>query len=159
MAAALRFKRKKLEKTRPRVTLPLSNSADEAVIATDLSGKVVFWNLVAERLYGWKWQEAVGRPISELVVPESSQQDAAKILEQLRRGQSWTGEFKLRRRDGTEFVATVTDRPMKDSQGNLVGIIGITHAVKDPLSSKRGTLANERSSPPLRRPPIVGRGG
>ena len=141
MAAALRFKRKKLEKTRPRVNLPLSNSADEAVIATDLSGKVVFWNLVAERLYGWKWHEAVGQPISELVVPESSQKNAAKIMEQLRQGKSWSGEFKLRRRDGTEFVATVTDRPMKDSQGNLVGIIGITHAVKDPLSSKRRTSA------------------
>lgn len=126
MAAGLRLDSKKSRRRPPRVDLPLANSADHAVIATDLNGKVVFWNLVAERMYGWKWQEAVGRAITELVVPEPLQGDAAKIMTQLRKGKSWTGEFKLRRRDGTEFVATITDEPMHDSQGNLVGIIGIS---------------------------------
>src|SRR5438067_297288 len=102
MAAALRLKSRKRKKIPPGVNLPLSNSTTEAVIATDLSGKVLFWNLAAERVYGWKWHEAVGQPVSDLVVPESLQPNAAKIMEQLRQGKSWTGEFKLRRRDGTE---------------------------------------------------------
>ena len=128
MAVPLSLKQKKTKRIGTRVNLPLSNSADEAVIATDLSGKVVFWNLAAEQLYGWKWHEAVGQPISDLVVPKSLQADANKILDLLRQGKSWTGEFKMRCRDGREFVAPVTDRPMQDSKGNMIGIIGVTHA-------------------------------
>src|SRR5438045_1352882 len=101
---------------------PVLNSATEPVIATDLAGKVVFWNLAAERMYGWQWHEAVGRPIAELIVPDSQQGEAAKIMEKLCQGKSWSGEFKLRRRDGSEFIAIVTDHPMHDHHGNLVGI-------------------------------------
>jgi PAS domain S-box-containing protein len=114
----------------------MDNSVEEAVIATDLTGKVLFWNLMAERIYGWKWHEAVGRSISELVVPDSAQQDAGKILQRLQQGKSWTGKFKLRRRNGTEFIGTVTDQPMQDSQGNLVGIIGISHPETELSPSK-----------------------
>ena len=96
------------------------------MIATDLSGKVVFWNSVAERVYGWKWDEAIGRAITELIVPKPEQGNATKIMQQLRQGKSWTGKFRLRRRDGSEFVTTVTDQPIRDSEGNLIGIIGIS---------------------------------
>jgi PAS domain S-box-containing protein len=83
----------------------LLNSVSEAVIATDLSGKVLFWNAVAERLYGWTWEQAVGRQIEELLVTPNSRAAAAKIMKQLRQGKSWSGKFKVRRRDGTEFIA------------------------------------------------------
>jgi len=126
MAPAVRVQSKKSKRKPPRVDLPLDNSADQAVIATDLNGKIVFWNLVAERMYGWKWQEAIGCAVTDLLVPEPLHSDAAKIMDQLRKGKSWTGEFRVRRRDGTEFVATITDKPMQDDQGNLVGIIGIS---------------------------------
>jgi PAS domain S-box-containing protein len=100
---------------------------DEAVIATDISGQVVFWNAVAEKIYGWKWHEAVGRPIAKLLVPDSAQPMAEKIMDQLRKGKTWTGEITLQRRDGTQVLAIVTDHPMHDEKGNLVGIIGISH--------------------------------
>ena len=117
---------RKSKRKPPRVNVPMPNSATEAVIATDLTGKVVFWNQAAERTYGWKWHEAIGRSVEDLLVPQSAQPDAAKIMDQLRRGKSWTGQFKVRRRDGSEFIATVTDKPMRDEKGNLVGIIGVS---------------------------------
>lgn len=100
------------------------------MIATDLSGKVLFWNAAAEQVYGWKWDEAVGRSVMDLLVPKPQQADAARIMEQLRNGESWTGKFKLRHRDGTEFMATITDQPIRDDQGNLIGIIGISEDVR-----------------------------
>jgi PAS domain S-box-containing protein len=127
MAAGLRAKRQPSTQRSPRVKLPFVNSVNEAVIATDISGHVVFWNAVAERVYGWKWHEAMGRPIAELLVPDSAQPMAEKIMDQLRKGKIWTGEIMLRRRDGTQLLAIVTDHPMRDEKGNLVGIIGISH--------------------------------
>jgi PAS domain S-box-containing protein len=102
------------------------NATDAAVIATDLEGRVVFWNSVAEQIYGWKWEDAIGRIITELVVPSTAQPRAETILKKLRQSESWSGEFPVRRRDGSQFVAEVTDHPMHDAKGNLVGIIGVS---------------------------------
>src|SRR5689334_21468231 len=111
MASALGITNNIQEGHSLRVALPILNSTDEAVIATDLTGNVVFWNSVAEKIYGWTWQQAVGRHVTDLIVPADGQPDAARILEQLRIGKSWSGEFTVRRRDGSEFVAVVTDEP------------------------------------------------
>jgi PAS domain S-box-containing protein len=149
MASALRVGQKKSKRSPPRVKLPLLNSVDEAVIATDLAGKVVFWNLAAERVYGWKWQEVMGRPIEELLVTGPDQEEAAKIMKRLRQGKSWTGDFKVRRRDGTEFVARVTDEPMYDGKGNIVGIIGISHPLPEAspeTSSDLGSVGRRKSN-------------
>ena len=130
MASAVHLRPGKRKRQPPRAELPIPNSTDQAVIATDLTGKVVFWNRTAEQMYGWSWQEAVGRNIQELLVPDAQQHDATKIMEQLRQGKSWAGRFKLRRRDGTEFIGMVTDQPMLDNEGNLIGIIGISRPEK-----------------------------
>src|SRR5690348_13502836 len=127
MARAVHVQSGKRKRAPLRGELPFANSTDQAVIATDLTGKVVFWNRTAEQIYGWNWQEAVGRNIAELLVPDAQKHDATKIMAKLRQGKSWTGTFKLRRRDGTEFIGAVTDQPMLDSDGNLIGIIGISH--------------------------------
>jgi CheY-like chemotaxis protein len=51
------------EKERAQVTL---NSIGDAVACTDLSGNVTFLNLVATKLTGWSWQEAAGRPMTDV---------------------------------------------------------------------------------------------
>src|SRR4051794_22389463 len=145
MTTAVRLRRRKGKRVSPHSDPPILNSADKAVIATDLSGKVVFWNLMAEEIYGWKWNEVIGRPITDLVVPPSAQSDGEKIMEQLRQGKSWTGEFRLRRRDGSEFIGKVTDEPMRDSKGNLIGIIGISHA-SSARPRKRNRQPNDAKS-------------
>lgn len=100
-------------------------SAGLAVIATDVSGVVVFWNRAAQDLYGWTSSEAVGRKIEELTVPEMGQEAASEIMAALRDGVSWTGGFPVRRKDGTVFPALVADRGIY-RDGSLVGLVGVT---------------------------------
>jgi|SRR3954451_515780 len=128
MPQTLRAGPERPKRTRSRVALPLTNSVKEAVIATDLDGRVVFWNGVAERLYGWKWHEALGRQSIELTVPPSARVPASKIMDRLRKGKTWSGEFNVCHRDGSRFVADVTVKPMKDERGNLIGMIGISRS-------------------------------
>ena len=102
------------------------SAAGQAIIATNLSGSVVYMNSAAEDLYHWSAAEALGRNIMELNVPEISIAQAEEIMDQLRSGQSWRGEFLVQRRDGTTFHASVVNTPIMSAAGELTGIIGLS---------------------------------
>ncbi len=104
----------------------LLDAVQQAVIATDAQGVVVFWNAFATRLFGWSSDEAVGRPILELTPTELTRQDAEAIMADLTAGRSWAGEFTVRRKDGSEFPAFVVDSPLLDDDGRLIGIVGVS---------------------------------
>lgn len=104
----------------------LLDAVEQAVIATDLEGKIIFWNDFAEKLFGWPAAEALGQSIIEINTPQVSQAEAEKIMAQLRRGESWQGEFLVQRRDGTMFPAQVFNSPIYDDRKNLIGIIGVS---------------------------------
>jgi PAS domain S-box-containing protein len=103
----------------------LPGAMGQSVMATDLSGTIVYWNHAAEVLYGWPADEVIGRNILEVTPPRDLREQAAEIKEQLRAGESWSGEFLIPRRDGTTFPALVTNSPIRDGQGNLIGIAGV----------------------------------
>ena len=102
------------------------NSISQAVIATDLEGRVTYWNSFATTLYGWSEQEALGGDIYELTVGEKSQADAQAIMAQLARGEAWTGEFVCQGKGGTRFPVFISDTPIFDSNGRLIGILGVS---------------------------------
>jgi PAS domain S-box-containing protein len=104
----------------------LLNAVEQAVIATDPDGSIVFWNRCAERLYGWSAAEVLGRNVVQVVPSEMSREQAAELMERLRAGEPWQGEFPVRRRDGSRFHAWVADVPIRDENGRVAGIVGIS---------------------------------
>jgi PAS domain S-box-containing protein len=104
----------------------LLDAVEQAVIATDPAGEIVFWNRCAERLYGWSAAEVLGRNVVEVVPSEMSREQAADLMERLRAGERWEGEFPVRRRDGSRFHAWVADVPVRDEAGRVMGIVGIS---------------------------------
>ena len=114
------------------VEQPVQPSADEilralgnAVIATDTQGTVLCWTDAAEQLYGWPATEALGRDVTEVTVPEISQQAASEIMAALRDGRPWSGGFPVRRRGGEVLHALVTDSGVY-RDGELIGIVGVS---------------------------------
>ena len=107
----------------------LINAVGEAVIATDLQGKITFLNAAAERIYGWKREEVMGRSVVEVTPSEDSRNAASAIMSELQQGKSWSGEFRVKRRHGEAFPALVTNSPLTDQTGKLIGIIGISRDI------------------------------
>ncbi|MGZ6316533.1 MAG: PAS domain-containing protein, partial [Anaerolineales bacterium] len=107
------------------------DSVNQAVIATDLEGCVVFWNRFAEKLYGWTSDEALGRDVTRITPAPSSLSQAHEIMERLERGESWAGERLLQRRDGTTFTAYVTSSPIFDGEGGILGIVSVSHDITE----------------------------
>ncbi|CAI5473118.1 unnamed protein product [Closterium sp. Yama58-4] len=96
-------------------------------------------NKAAEMMYGWREDEAVGRPIMEVTPADTTVQQAEEIFGALSKGEVWTGEFLVRRRDGSPFPAMVTDTPILDPAGQLVGVIGVSADISD-LKRKEGEI-------------------
>ena len=110
-----------------RLQADLLGVVEQAVIATDTAGRITFWNQFAETLYGWKADHVLGRNIVDVTPSTMSQSQAADLMSRLQKGESWSGEFFLRRKDGSEFWGEVTDTPILDAQGQMTGIIGVSH--------------------------------
>lgn len=110
---------------------PTSDAEDRpphAVIATDLAGTVTHWNAEAELAYGWRADEVIGRPITELTVGPEDRQLAEEIMDSVRLTGEWTGDFEVRRKDGSSFEAHVRNTLIRDEHGEAVGLAGVSIA-------------------------------
>jgi diguanylate cyclase (GGDEF)-like protein/PAS domain S-box-containing protein len=104
----------------------LLDAVGQAVIATDLEGKVLYWNRAAEGIYGWSSEEVLGRRLGDLTVPEEFRDQAEEVVSELRAGRTWSGETRLRRKDGSYVPVLGTATPLFDDRKNLVGMIGVS---------------------------------
>ncbi len=103
----------------------------EAVIATDLEGVITYWNNSAEKLYGWKQEEVLGKNITDVTPTSATKDQTIEIFNSLSKGQSFTGEFMVKCKDGHSFPAIVNDSPIYDSQNQLLGIVGISSDITE----------------------------
>jgi len=127
----------------------LLDTVEQAVIATDLDGKIIFWNSFAESLYGWSKSEAVGSNILDLTPADTLKEKGEEILARLKLGESWSGEFQVKKKDGSAFPAMVTDSPIFDEQGKLIGTVGVSVDITQQkrAEEERGRLlASERQA-------------
>jgi len=129
----------------------LLNAIGEAVIATDLQGKILYWKEAAERTYGWKSSEVTGRNVLEVTPDEESKAHASAIMAALKLGKSWSGEFLVCHRDGNRFPVKVTNTSVLDAQGNLTGIIGVS----SDITLRKSTEESLRKSNELARLAVV----
>jgi PAS domain S-box-containing protein len=82
--------------------------AHDAIIILDELGTIVYWNLGAEGLYGWKSQEAVGKVSHSLLHTAATSSPLPDIEDLCRASDHWDGELQRRRRDGS--ILTVLSR-------------------------------------------------
>lgn len=104
----------------------LEDHLDQAVIATDMNGTICFWNRFASKLYQWEPEEAIGGNVMNIIASKLTQQQGVDIMEKLAVGEHWSGEFVCSKKDGTQFMAHVTDTPIQDASGSLKFIVGIS---------------------------------
>src|SRR6185312_10426155 len=98
------------------------NSSDDAIISKDLDGVITSWNKSAERIFGYRAEEAVGQTVAALLIPDDRQEEEPEILGRLRNGQRVDHFETLRRRkDGTLLNVSLTISPVKDAAGRIIG--------------------------------------
>ena len=114
-----------VEKERAQVTL---NSIGDAVISTDVSGNITFLNLVAETMTGWSYQDAIGRPLTDVFqVLDATTREPVPSLMEIAIAQDktvrQTSNCILIRRDGSEIQVDDPVSPIHDREGQAAGAV------------------------------------
>src|SRR5271163_3052737 len=112
-------------KERAEVTL---NCIGDAVVCTDIRGNITFLNFVAEKMTGWSWQEAAGRPMAEVFKiqdaisrePTPNPMDVAMGLD---RTVHLPSNCILVRRDGFETPIEDSVAPIHNREGKATGAV------------------------------------
>jgi PAS domain S-box-containing protein len=101
----------------------------ESVIVTDPVGTIIFWGEGAHRIYGWREEEVIGKQLREVIGVQSTEKQTHQIMRSLAKGQAWSGEYLVKRKDGREFPVLVNTAPMKDESGKVNALIGISRDI------------------------------
>lgn len=106
-------------------------SSGDAIIGKDLAGVITSWNRGAERIYGYRADEIVGKPIAT-IVPADRHDELASILERLEAGER-IDRFTTKRvrKDGKEIDVSLTVSPIEDASGHVLGAASIARDITD----------------------------
>jgi PAS domain S-box-containing protein len=110
----------------------------DAVISTDLAGSITSWNQSAERLFGQTAAAMLGKPFATLHPPDQPEIISENLLDLLKEKGFLESELQLRHNSGNLFHGHLAISPLKDRQGEIIGVIA---AVRD--ITERKIMENE----------------
>ncbi len=106
-------------------------SSEDAIISKTLDGIITTWNPAAEKLFGYKAAEAIGKSILMLIPPENVNEETS-ILRSIVRGESIDHyETRRVRKDGRRIDVAVTISPLRDNSGKVVGASKIARDITE----------------------------
>ncbi|MGA4636408.1 PAS domain S-box protein [Pseudomonas solani] len=109
-------------------------SSPDGIIGQALDGTVTAWNPGAEALFGYDAEEAIGRPLMELIVPERRFDEERDILRRVGQGERIAlFDTQRHRKDGSLVDASLSIAPIHD---RLRQVVGISNTVRDISAQK-----------------------
>ncbi len=112
-------------------------SFGDAIISKNLNEVITSWNEEAERLFGYRADEIIGKPISTLV-PSERYDEELRIIERLRRGERIVRYDTIGcRKDGTLLDISLAVSPIKDESGQVIGASRIARDITERVRNDR----------------------
>lgn len=121
----------------------LLNKANDAIIVFDIDEKVRFWNPSAERLYGWKASDAIGRKIRTMV-HSKDENTFDTAMASVVAGNEWNEEMIQMNSEGKEIIADSRWTLIKDSEGKPKSILVINSNITEHKSLESQFLRMQR---------------
>lgn len=134
--------RQKTERAAQQLAAIVESSHD-AVVSKNLKGVIQTWNRGAERLFGYRAEEVIGKSITILIPPDRLHEEPA-ILARIRAGELVDHVETIRRRkDGTLVDISLTISPVRDGEGRIIGASKVARDITERRHAERALRQNE----------------
>lgn len=121
----------------------LIQAAPVTILVLDAEGKIRMWNPAAERMYGWKEKEVLGRSLP--MVPEEKVEESKALIQRMLAGESLHGlELRRQKKDGSPLDITIFTAPLFDAHGQINGIMALNMDITESKRLKEQLLQSQK---------------
>ncbi|HEY2804401.1 MAG TPA: PAS domain S-box protein [Gemmatimonadales bacterium] len=108
-------------------------SSNDAIVSASLAGVIESWNPAAERIFGYRASEVLGRPLA-MLVPRLTSDQTPQHLGQVKAGAQVTNlEVERKKKDGGLIRVSMTLSPVKDTAGTVIATSVIAREISAKL--------------------------
>ncbi|HEX2861141.1 MAG TPA: PAS domain S-box protein, partial [Lacunisphaera sp.] len=119
------------------------DQAHDAIILCDRDSRITYWNAGAERIFGLKAADVIGRPVDEICAPDDLPPIRAAMEATLREGM-WKGELQVHQADGKLITLDTRRTLLRDSAGNPTGQMSINADITEKKQLETQFLRSQR---------------
>jgi PAS domain S-box-containing protein len=127
--------------------------AGDAISVVDLEGQVLYWNEGAERIYGYKKAEVMGKKLANFLYPreEKLMREEERLMHQymarVKKGEVVSNvEVNRQTKEGKEIVTSMTISPLRNAEGKIVGASRICKDITHLKKAEEKLILAERLS-------------
>ena len=127
--------------------------AGDAISVVDLDGRVLYWNEGAEKIYGYRKDEVMGKKVSEFLYPKDERLKAEEekwmdqLMGRVKKGEVIPNvEVKRQTKDGREIITSMTISPLRDADGRIIGASRICKDITQLKKTEERLILTERLS-------------
>lgn len=112
----------------------LTQSIADAVIGTEVSNDIyhiISWNPGAERLYGFKAEEVIGKPATDVIPSNMTIDERKNMINNLRAKGFWKGEVIQHNKNGQPIHIQASVALVKDDDGKEIGAVAVNRDISE----------------------------
>jgi PAS domain S-box-containing protein len=131
------------DQTLERVAAIVASSGD-AIYSATTDGIITSWNPGAEKLYGYRADEVLGKPV-QLTVPPERVHETRSHFERLVQGEPIESyQTERRRKDGSLVSVMLSVSPLRDRKGTVIGASAIARDVTSQIRAEQALQRSEK---------------
>jgi PAS domain S-box-containing protein len=127
--------------------------AGDAISVVDLESRVLYWNEGAERIYGYKKEEVMGKKLADFLYPreENLMKEEERLMHQymarVKKGEVVSNvEVNRKTKEGKEIITSMTISPLRNAEGTIIGASRICKDITHLKKAEEKLILAERLS-------------
>ncbi|RZB30779.1 MAG: hypothetical protein SRB1_03059 [Desulfobacteraceae bacterium Eth-SRB1] len=120
----------------------LAETTNDVIFVLDLDGKFTYISPVVERLTGYSWQDLIGHPFTEIIVPEYVESTVEHFKKGIDRRNISLYEIEVKHKDGRTVPTELNVSSLLDATGEITGRIGIARNITERKEAEEEVKSN-----------------
>ncbi|MHB8104149.1 MAG: PAS domain S-box protein [Dehalococcoidales bacterium] len=121
----------------------LVDSISDAIVSSDNDYTVISWNKGAEKMYGWREEEVLGKNVLDILKPVYTNVKLEDIRASMDKTGYWQGEAVQQRKDGTKLHTLDSLSMRRDAQGNNIGAVSVFRDITENKNIEKAFIESE----------------